>query len=56
MSHQPAPTQDDLVTSLDTLATAAGTTTRQNRILPQPAPVPAIPSRVGAATSGGRAV
>ena len=56
MIQPTAPTQDDMVTSLDTLATAAGTTTRQNRILPQPAPAPAIPARVGAATSGGRAV
>jgi hypothetical protein len=55
MIQQPAPPPADLVTSLDTLTTAAGTTTRQNRILPQPAPAPAIPARVGTATYAGSA-
>lgn len=51
MIQQTAPTQDDLVTSLDTLATAAGTTTRKNRVLPQSSAVPAIPTRTGTGVS-----
>lgn len=40
--------QQDLVKSLDRLGTAPGTSTQQNRVLPQPTPVIAIPARVGA--------
>lgn len=51
MSQPTAPPPTDLVTSLDKLTTAAGTTTMKNRILPQPAPAPAIPARTGDAFS-----
>lgn len=37
----------DLVKTLDTLATAVTLSTRINRVLPAPAPTPAIPARSG---------
>ena len=38
---------DDLVKALDTLNTAWRLSTQANRVLPAPAPTPAIPARSG---------
>mgnify|MGYP000104763773 FL=1 len=45
------PPPESLVSTLDTLTAAAGTTTRKNRVLPQSSAVPAIPTRTGTGVS-----
>jgi len=46
---------EDIIRTLDQVATAAGLSTQHNKRLPQPAPTPAIPARVGTAASNAQA-
>jgi hypothetical protein len=45
---------ESIVQSLDTLTTSAGLSTQHNKVLPNDAPVPSIPVRVGSALSAAR--
>jgi hypothetical protein len=50
----PPPAVADVVQSLDDLATAAGSSTLRNKILPATTGVPTIPVRIGKALSTGQ--